>query len=285
MQPSDPLTPSERTRILETPRPRRDLPLLPAPAPTRRHLPLAARATAADRATRPLYAVWEITLACDLACRHCGSRAGKRRPDELTTEECLDLVDQIAAIGVKEVTLIGGEAYLREDWLDIVRRVRAHGIDCTTTTGGRGFTRELGARAQAAGLCGVGVSIDGDEPTHDRLRGFAGSHAAALNTIHIARALGMRASCNTQINRLSMPHLFRIVEDIARAEVRGWQLQLTVPMGRAADEPDVLLQPYDLLALFPMLDRLVDRARELGIRIWPGNNIGYFGGGSTRERR
>ena len=54
----------------------------------------AARGTARDldRACRPIYCVWEITLACDLACRHCGSRAGHARPNELSTSECIDLV-------------------------------------------------------------------------------------------------------------------------------------------------------------------------------------------------
>src|SRR5262245_57644192 len=58
---------------------------------------------------RPVYAVWELTLRCDLACQHCGSRAGHARENELSTAECLDVVAQLAALGIKEVTLIGGE--------------------------------------------------------------------------------------------------------------------------------------------------------------------------------
>src|SRR5262245_42973904 len=108
---------------------------------TRRHLPLAAP-RASDRNVRPMYVVWEITLACDLACRHCGSRAGHARPDELTTSECLDLVDQIADLGVMEVILIGGEAYLRDDWCDVIRHIRARGMHALMTTGGRGLTKE-----------------------------------------------------------------------------------------------------------------------------------------------
>lgn len=112
---------------------------------------------------------------CDLACRHCGSRAGHARPDELSTAEAIDLVDQMAALGVKEVSLIGGEAYLREDWLDIVRRIRGHGMICQLTTGGRGLTEEILIAAKDAGLTGVGISIDGLESTHDSLRGVKGS--------------------------------------------------------------------------------------------------------------
>lgn len=48
-------------------------------------------------------------------------------------------------------------------------------------------------------------------------------------------------------------------------------------MGRGGDEPEVLLQPYDLLELFPLLAELKARADALKVRIWPGNNIGYFG--------
>ena len=113
--------------------------------------PLAGEVRQQDR-VRPIYAVWEITRRCDLACHHCGTRAGHARSDELDTAECLDLVAQMAELGIKEVTLIGGEAYLRPDWLSIVAAIRAHGMDCTMTTGGRGITRERAEQAAAAGL-------------------------------------------------------------------------------------------------------------------------------------
>jgi MoaA/NifB/PqqE/SkfB family radical SAM enzyme len=79
------------------------LPLAPsvsARSPGRR-LPLAGDVRPIDRAWRPVYAIWEITLRCDLACKHCGSRAGHAREGELTTAEALDLVRQMDALGVK----------------------------------------------------------------------------------------------------------------------------------------------------------------------------------------
>src|SRR5215218_715030 len=96
-----PLTADERAAILARPRPTRSLPILDGPyntaaeAPKRRYLPLA-EPRESDRKYEPLLAVWEVTLRCDLACRHCGSRAGRARPDELSTEECVDLVRQLA---------------------------------------------------------------------------------------------------------------------------------------------------------------------------------------------
>jgi len=245
--------------------------------PAKRRLPLAGEAREVDRRWRPTYAVWELTLQCDLACRHCGSRAGHARPDELTTAEALDLVRQMAELGVKEVTVIGGEAYLRDDWTEIVRAIRSHGMSATMTTGGRGMTKERARAAKEAGLESASVSIDGAEATHDRLRGVTGSYRSAIDAMKNLRDAGVAVSCNTLINRLSMPELPHVLETLAAAGAHSWQIQLTVAMGRAVDEPDVLLQPYDLLTLFPLLGALKERCDELGVRLWPGNNIGYFG--------
>src|SRR5262249_31496199 len=194
----------------------------PAPPPRP-----AAAPRPKDRRWQPVYAVWEIPLRCALACRHCGSRAGRARPDELDTAECLDLVAQLADLGVMEVTVIGGEAYLRDDWLEIVRAIRAAGMQCTMTTGGRGVTAERAGAAAEAGLASASVSIDGLAATHDRLRGVAGSHRAALEAAGHLRAAGIGLSVNTQINRLSMAELPEVLETAIAAGARAWQIQLT----------------------------------------------------------
>lgn len=269
-------TEHEREHLLKAKRPTL-LQLAPKAAPARRNLPLAESVRPVDRAWRPIYAVWEITLKCDLACRHCGSRAGKAREDELSTEECFDLIEQMAELGVKEVTVIGGEAYLRSDWLDIIRKIRASGMQSTMTTGGRGITDEHAREAKAAGLMSVSVSLDGLEATHDRLRGVQGSFQSAFKAIAAFRKAGVPVSTNTQINRLSASEMPELLEQLIANGIHGWQLQLTVPMGRAVDEPDVLLQPYDLLQIFPMVAALKGRCVEAGVTLWPGNNLGYFG--------
>jgi MoaA/NifB/PqqE/SkfB family radical SAM enzyme len=80
--------------------------------------------SALDRERRhPVHVVWELTLACNLRCAHCGSRAGRPRSDELTLDEIRAVVAELAELGTREISLIGGEAYLRRDWLDIVRAV------------------------------------------------------------------------------------------------------------------------------------------------------------------
>ena len=228
-------------------------------------------------ALKPVYAVWEITLACDLKCQHCGSRAGRRRPQELSTEECLDIVRQLARLGTREVTIIGGEAYLRRDWLEIIREIRAQGMDCTLQTGGLHLTEKRIHEAAEAGLQAVGVSIDGLAELHDRLRGVKGSFDAAFAALRLLRSYGISTSVNTQITALVIPQLRELMECFIEAGAKDWQVQLTVAMGRAVDHPELLLQPYELLELMPLLAELYEEGLERGLLMQPGNNIGYFG--------
>lgn len=225
----------------------------------------------------PVHVVWEITLACNQKCQHCGSRAGKARSDELSTAECLSVIDQLAAMGTREITLIGGEAYLRKDWLELVRAIRSHDIYCAIQTGGWKLDAKRLADAAAAGLQGIGVSIDGLEELHDQTRGVSGSYANAFETLRLAREFGMRISANTVIGPQSMQVLPELMERLIAAGVTHWQLQLAVAMGNAVDNPEQLLQPYQLAELIPMIARLYHHGNDNNLMIIAGNNIGYFG--------
>lgn len=225
----------------------------------------------------PAYVVWELTLKCDLACTHCGSRAGPRRPDELDTEGALRVVGELAALRTREVVLIGGEAYLHEGFLEIVAALAAQGITPCMTTGGRGVTRDLARRMAEAGLARVSLSIDGLEATHDRMRAFPGSFALATEALAHCREAGMVIAANTNVNRLNRGDLEGLYEHLRAQGIRSWQLQITTPLGRAADRTDMLLQPWDLLDLVPRIAALKERAFAEGITLMPGNNLGYFG--------
>ena len=226
---------------------------------------------------RVAYVVWEITLKCNLACSHCGSRAGDERSNELSTAEAIDLIHQMADVGIKEITLIGGEAYLRPDWLQLAEEITRCGMTATMTTGGYGISQKTAERMFNAGIRQVSISIDGLEEAHDKQRGRVGSWKQCFKTMEHLLAAGVSFGCNTQINRLSassLPQLYALIRD---AGARAWQIQLTVPMGNAADHASMLMQPYELLALYPMLAYLTERGQYEGVQIQPGNNIGYYG--------
>jgi radical SAM protein with 4Fe4S-binding SPASM domain len=228
-------------------------------------------------AHHPAYVVWELTLRCDHACAHCGSRAGVARDGELTTDEALGVAASLAALGAREVVLIGGEAYLHDGFLAIVGALAGRGVTVAVTTGGRGVTRELARAMKDAGVDRVSVSIDGLEDAHDAIRARRGSWRDALAALDAVRAAGLGVAANTNVNRRNAGDLEALYVVLRDRGVRAWQVQLTAPLGRAADRPAMIVQPWDLLALVPRVAALKARARADGVTLMPGNNLGYFG--------
>ena len=234
---------------------------------------------------RPIFVVWELTLKCDQPCGHCGSRAGKARESELSTTEVLDVAKSLARLGAREVAVIGGEAYLRSDLHEIVRALCELGLRVSMQTGGRAFTLELAKSLRAAGLSSLGVSIDGTATVHDRLRGNLGSHLAGMRALRNAREAGLVLSANTQVNELTWDKLRETAAALQAHGIQTWQVQLTGPMGRAADRPEWILEPWRIVNV---IDTLADIQRDaiernvvddLGVpfRILANNNIGYYG--------
>jgi radical SAM protein with 4Fe4S-binding SPASM domain len=226
---------------------------------------------------RPAYVVWELTLRCDQPCTHCGSRAGDARANELTTDEALGVVTQLKVLRAREVVLIGGEAYLHPGFFDIIAALKAAQIRPTMTTGGRQLDGTMAERMAEAGMYLVSVSIDGTEAHHDLQRAAPGSFGSAMAALAHLRAAGIRTAANTNINRLNRDDLEALYEVLRGQGITSWQVQLTVPLGRAADRPALLLQPWDLLDVVPRLAALKERAYADGILLMPGNNLGYFG--------
>jgi radical SAM protein with 4Fe4S-binding SPASM domain len=234
--------------------------------------------TELDRAAyRPVHVVWEITLACDLKCGHCGSRAGGKRTAELSTAECLGIVAELAALGTREISLIGGEAYLRRDFAEIIAAITAAGIECTLQSGGRNLTDARLRAAKDAGLKGLGISIDGLADWHDELRGVRGSFDAALSALHRAREIGLPTGVNTTISKRSLEQLDGLLDALIPTGISAWVMGMTVPMGRASERWTMLIEPYRMREAMPKFAALRRRAVRHGIELQLANNVGYFG--------
>lgn len=225
----------------------------------------------------PAYVVWELTLRCDHACLHCGSRAVVARPNELSTHEALKVVQELADMGAKEVVLIGGEAYLHAGFLEIVAALSQQGITPVMTSGGIGISPELAFAMAQAGMKRVSISIDGLESAHTAIRQRKDSFQQTIAALQAIRAAGMDASANTHFNRLNQGDLEALYAHLLALGVRSWQVQITAALGRAADRPEMLFQPWDLIHFVPRLAALKKQGLRDGLLIMPGNNLGYFG--------
>ncbi|HEX7598854.1 MAG TPA: radical SAM protein, partial [Polyangia bacterium] len=223
----------------------------------------------------PRACVWELTLACNLRCKHCGSIAGERRADELTLDECLRVAGELVELGCRRITLSGGEPTLYPAWDQVGKRLVELGARVNLISNGMTWSPRQVELAQKAGLCGVAFSIDGFEKEHDEFR-TKGSFERVVRAIDVSVAAGLPVSVNTTINRLNQAQLPALRRFLMDHHAFAWQLQFATATGNMGEHRDLVSPPEDLLWLVPQIAELC-RINCPEFKIYPSDDIGYFG--------
>ena len=165
-------------------------------------------------APRPRLFYWDITLKCNLHCAHCVVRAGESLPSELSTAECLGVLDQVAAYGASGVVFSGGEPLMRPDVLQLAARAHDLGMSAQMATNGTLVTSAL-ARAIADLGIDVQVSVDGpNAEIHDRFRGRPGAFDLTLAGIARLREEGASFMIGTVLHRGNLAEI-RLMYELA----------------------------------------------------------------------
>jgi mycofactocin radical SAM maturase len=140
----------------------------------------------------PVNVTWEITGRCNLECRHCLSADLRAEAKgELSLDQCLRVVDQLAAADVFQINFGGGEPFLRDDFLTIVAYAQAQGITTCVSTNGTLLTDRVVDELVRMQHLFLQVSLDGVTPaTNDALRG-AGSFVRILDGVRRLSEAGL----------------------------------------------------------------------------------------------
>ena len=184
---------------------------------------------------RPFIAIWEVTQACDLACVHCRASAQPlRHPEELSTAEGKQLIDQIAAWEVPVFVLTGGDPIKRPDLFELISYARTVGVRVSLTPSATPLlTREVIVRLKEAGLARLAVSMDGaSAATHDAFRGLSGSFARTLDAVRWANEVGLPVQINTTFSRRNIAEIDEIVALMEQLHITLWSVFFLVPTGR-----------------------------------------------------
>ena len=221
----------------------------------------------------PRICVWELTLACNMKCGHCGSRAGEARPNELSPEEVQVVANDLADLGCKRVTLSGGEPILRKDWPEIAKTLVSRGVKVNMVSNGWGWTESTVRTAKEAGLSNVCFSIDGLEETHDAIR-RPGSFARSMKAFAYCREIGLSTASIMTINRKNMAEIDAVHDMLVEQGVTLWQPQLSDAMGNQRDNIEWAFHPEEL----PEIEaKMAELMRRSPMRVTVGDNIGYYG--------
>jgi radical SAM protein with 4Fe4S-binding SPASM domain len=222
--------------------------------------------------------VWELTLRCNLRCRHCGATAGRARPHELTTTEALRVADELAALPAAEVTLMGGELLLRRDWFQVAGRLRSGGVQLVIFTNGTLLEPDDAVRLLELSPRTIGVSLDGGHAAvHDDIRGVDGAFDRTLATIESLQRVRLRVAVITTLTRRNLYELPAIARLLAGRDIR-WQVQVASAGGGRLGSSD-LLRPLEFYFAALALARLRATYPWSTLPVIGAHDFGYY---STR---
>ena len=213
----------------------------------------------ADFDQAPFLVIWETTRSCGLSCRHCRAEAILGRdPNELTTVEGKDLLDQIAEMGTPIAVLSGGDPLNRPDLEDLVLHGKSKGLRMGTIPAATSnLTRERIRALAEAGLDQVAFSIDGPSPeTHDDFRKVPGSFAKTLAGAAFAREAGIPLQINTCFASWNLRHLEDMVKLVSSLGTAFWEVFFLIPIGRGREMEGLSAGQFE--EVFARLHRLND---------------------------
>ena len=202
----------------------------------------------------PHIVAWNLTKRCNLACAHCYISAGswQATTDELSTDECLRILDEVLDVNPSPMLILtGGEPLLRDDLEVLVERGASRGATVVVGTNGTRLTDERIATLMAAGLKGVAVSVDSLDATyHDRFRHGGGALSDTLAAVERCRDARLDFVIQTTVTKGNRHELGSLVEWAAEAGAVSFNLYFLVPTGRAdrmrglspAENEDVLAE-------------------------------------------
>jgi len=219
--------------------------------------------------------IWNVCMHCNMTCPHCYAAAvSEPSPTDLSHEEGIRLLEEMAAAGVRVVIFSGGEPLLRPDLFELIAHARSLGIPPQLSTNGVLIDEGVAARLAEIGVAYVGISIDGLPEFNDDYRGFGGGHEAALRGLRNAKAAGMKTGLRMTLSKRNVAQLPSMIEVAQSADVDRFYISHLVYSGRGFKVAHEDLSREEvrraLLDLFERAEQLLDSG--LGPRIVTGSN-------------
>ncbi len=201
-----------------------------------------------DFSEAPFLVIWEVTQACDLACKHCRASAiPDRNPLELGGKEAREVIRQIKDFGDPLLVFTGGDPLKRPDLFDLITESVNAGLRTTVTPSATPLlTKDAISRFQQCGVSRMAVSLDGaDARAHDAFRQVAGSYQRTIDALRHAAKIGLETQINTTVTRHNVDALDRIARVVGEEHARLWSVFFLVVTGRALAEDDLTAPEYE----------------------------------------
>ncbi len=184
---------------------------------------------------RPLV-VWNMTNRCNLRCKHCYINAEDTDySNELSTEEAVSLIKDLAAIKIPVLLFSGGEPLLRKDIFELGKLASDLGLRPVISSNGTLIDDEVAVKIREAGFQYVGISLDGSQATHDDFRNRQGAFEAAIKGIQACLRAGVKSGVRMTVNKLNYRDLPEVIDVLVDNQVPRFCMYHLVYAGRAKE--------------------------------------------------
>jgi radical SAM protein with 4Fe4S-binding SPASM domain len=212
--------------------------------------------------------MWNLTKACNLSCQHCYMDASERARDEMTLEESVSLVDELADLKVPILIFTGGEPLLSRNFYALAFHAREVGLRTVISTNGTLITPEVARLLAEAKIQYVGVSLDSADPKkHDIFRGVAGAHARALEGLKNARDAGLKTGLRITLTRDNWQDVPALLSLALKENIPRFCLYHLVPTGRGAGIADRDVTPEQRRSVIRLLAQAAEELKDENIEI------------------
>lgn len=212
----------------------------------------------------PVFCLWELTTRCDLSCVHCFYNANRKVGNELTTDEALNIIEQLGKMRVFEVYLIGGEPLLRKDWSILVEKLRENKIQVGIITNGVQLNRDVARELAKLRVKWVQVSIDGSTPQiHDKIRGLEGAWEKSISAIQYLKEENVRTYVSFVPSKINYRDIGNVIKLCTEMGLEYFLTDMLVLTGRAALNVDKIgLDAQEYAEFFALLEEAAETYGE-----------------------
>ena len=202
----------------------------------------------------PSLVSWNLTRACNLRCPHCYMEGGTRAENELSTKECLSLIDELKELGTEMLILTGGEPLLRKDIFEIAQYASSQGIWVVMGTNGVLLDQRVAEKMIECGVQGVAISIDSVDPgKHNRFRAGPDAWEHSVRALEICRANGLQVLVQTTVMEMNYAEIPELLDFAREHGAWSFNLYFLVKTGRGQQMNDLSPEQTET-----MLENLVD---------------------------
>ncbi len=196
---------------------------------------------------QPRLIAWEITKKCNLKCIHCRADSKYNNfKDELSTEECFKILDNISSFSNPIIILTGGEPLFRKDIYKIIQYGKKIGLKIALATCGYLLDKKTALKLKKSGIERISLSIDGkDNITHDNFRQIKGSFDTVINAAKTLNEINFPFQVNTTITKLNYNQIEEILNLAVNIGAVAFHPFLLVPTGRAKNLKQFEISPKD----------------------------------------